>query len=206
MRAVLPSLFAALDAMRAVDLSRVSGYGGWRADGRTQAPTWRARLLGVGTDPGTRGAKSTREMLAGIPIGLSSFEAGYARMRDLVGFCPEERHLIHDDLINYNVLVVGDRISAVLDWGSSTYGDFLYDLAKLVFYQPWYPAWLAIDFAAEARAHYERIGVAVPHFDERVLCYALRIGIGDMGYNAYRKRPQRIADNAARVVQLLRAP
>ena len=206
MRAVLPSLFAALDAMRAVDLSSTSGFGGWRADGRTQKPTWRARLLGIATDPGTRGAQSTRVLLAESPAGLRSFDDGYARMQELVAQCPEERHLIHDDLINYNVLVDGDRISAVLDWGSSSYGDFLYDIAKLVFYQPWYAAWRNIDFAAEARAHYERIGLSVPHFDDRLLCYALRIGIGDMGYSAYRKRPKRIADNAARVMELLGAP
>lgn len=204
MRSILPALFAALDAMRAVDLSAWSGFGGWRADGRTQYTTWRARLLGIATEPGTRGAAgSAREMLAEWPAAARTFDAGYARMRGLVDRCPEERHLIHDDLINYNVLVDGDRISAVLDWGSSSFGDFLYDLAKLVFYQPWYPAWRDIDFAAEARAHYTRTGVATPHFDERVLCYALRIGIGDMGYNAYRKRPERISGTAARVMQLL---
>lgn len=206
MRAALPSLFAALDAMRAVDLSGASGYGGWRADGRTQYATWRARLVGIATEPATRGAADTLELLSEWPTGKHAFDAGHARMLQLVDHCPEERHLIHDDLINYNVLVEGDRITAVLDWGSSQYGDFLYDLAMLVFYQPWYPAWRTIDFAAEARAHYERIGVAVPNFDERVLCYALGIGIGGIRYNIFRKRPQRIADNAARVMQLLGAP
>jgi hygromycin-B 4-O-kinase len=73
-------------------------------------------------------------------------------MRELVESCPEERHLVHDDLINRNVLVDGDRLSAVLDYGSSIYGDFLYDLAKLVFYRPWYAKWRRIDFAGEARA------------------------------------------------------
>ena len=70
---------------------------------------------------------------------------------------------------------------------------------------PWYPAWRNIDFAAEVRAHYARAGVAVPHVDERLLCYALHVGIADMGYNAFRERPQRISDNAARVMALLEA-
>ena len=206
MRAMLPSLLAMLDAMRAIDLSAASGFGGWRADGRTQSPSWRALLLGIATEPGTRGAANARELLAEWPTGARAFDAGYARMLELVDHCPEERHLIHDDLINYNVLVDGDRISAVLDWGSSKYGDFLYDLAMLVFYQPWYPQWRDIDFAAEARTHFTRIGLAVPHFDERLLCYALRIGIGGISYNAFKKRPQRVADNAARVMQLVSAP
>ena len=37
---------------------------------------------------------------------------------------PQERHLIHSDLLNFNVLVADDLISAVIDWGSSLYGDF----------------------------------------------------------------------------------
>ena len=47
MRLVLPALFAALDAMRAVDLSGRSGFGGWRAAGPATHPTWQAWLLGV---------------------------------------------------------------------------------------------------------------------------------------------------------------
>ena len=204
MRRVLPSLFAALDAMRAIDLSAALGFGGWRADGSTTHPTWRAKLLAIATDPATRGAPGWHELLEPSPTGVGPFEEGYARMRELVGHCPEERHLIHDDLINRNLLVDGDRISAFLDWGSSLYGDFLYDIAKLVFYQPWFPAWRNIDFAAEARAHYDAIGLAVPHFAERLTCYVLRIGIGDMAYSAFRKRWEQVALKAARTLELAR--
>jgi hypothetical protein len=68
------------------------------------------------------------------------------------GIVPRNAISFHDDLINRNLLVDGDRISAFLDWGSSMYGDFLYDIAQLIFYQPWFPAWRNIAFAAEARA------------------------------------------------------
>jgi hygromycin-B 4-O-kinase len=204
MRRVLPSLFAAADAMRAVDLSNASGFGGWRADGSTSHLSWRAWLLGMVDAPATRGAPALREVLEESPTGIGPFEEGYARMRDLVDACPEERHLVHDDLINFNVLVDGDKISAVLDWGSSKYGDFVYDIAKLVFHRPWYPAWRNIDFAAEAREHYDAIGLDVADFTERLTCYALRIGLDDMGYNAYRKRWDEVARNARRLLEIAR--
>ena len=204
MRRVLPSLFAGLDAMRAIDLTGASGFGGWRADGSTTHPTWRAKLLSVATGPATRGAPGWRELLEPSPTGVGPFEEGFARICQLVEHCPEERHLIHDDLINRNVLVDGDRISAFLDWGSSLYGDFLYDIAKLVFYQPWFPAWRNIDFAAEARAHYDAIGLAVPHFTERLTCYALRIDIADMAYSAWRERWSEVERKAARTLELMR--
>lgn len=205
MRRLLPSLFGALDAMRTIDLSAASGFGGWRADGRTTHPTWRALVLGVGTDPATRGAPGWRELLEASPTGAGPFEEGYARLRQLVDHCPEERHLIHDDLINFNVLAEGERITAVLDWGSSMYGDFLYDIAKLVFYQPWYTAWRNIDFAAEARGHYRAIGLEVPRFGERLSCYALRIGLADMAYGAFRKRWEEVAWKARRTLEISRA-
>jgi hygromycin-B 4-O-kinase len=204
MRRVLPSLFTALDAMRAVDLSDASGFGGWRASGRAESPSWRSWLLGIAERPATRGAAGWRELLKDSSTGVGPYEEGYARMRELVDLCPEERHLVHDDLINFNVLVEGDRISAVLDWGSSIYGDFLYDVAKLVFYQPWYTAWRNIDFAAEARTHYDAIGLSVPHLRERLTCYMLRIGIADMAYSAFRKRWDQVEWKSRRTLEIAR--
>jgi hygromycin-B 4-O-kinase len=204
MRQVLPSLFAALDAMRAVDLPAESGYGGWRANGRTSHASWREWLLGLFNEPATRGAPTWRELLQNSPTEAAAFEEGYARLVQMVEYCPEERALFHDDLINRNVLVDGDRISAVLDWGSSKYGDFLYDIANLVFYRPWFPAWRNIDFAAEARAHYDAIGLAVPYFAERLSCYCLRIALDGVAYSAFRKRWDEVELRARRALEIAR--
>ena len=43
------------------------------------------------------------------------------------------------------MLVDGGRITAVLDWGCSLYGDFLYELAWMQFWLPWYPAMVKAD-------------------------------------------------------------
>ena len=204
MRRVLPSLLAAHDAMRAVELPARSGYGGWRANGSTSHASWRGWLLGFFNEPATRGAPGWRELLQNSPTEAAAFEEGYARLVQMVEFCPEERALFHDDLINRNVLVDGDRISAVLDWGSSKYGDFLFDIANLVFYQPWFPAWRNIDFAAEARAHYESIGLAVPRFSERLSCYCLRIALDGVAYSAFRKRWDEVELRARRALEIAR--
>jgi hygromycin-B 4-O-kinase len=201
---VLPSVFAALDAIRRIDVSDASGFGGWRADGSTEHRTWRGFLLGVATDKAPQGGLSAREQIGHSAAALDAFDEGYARMRELVDHCPDDRHLIHDDLMNRNVLVDGDRVSAVLDWGSSMYGDFLYDLAKLVFYGPWQPEWRHVDFAVEALGHYAAIGLAVPNFSERLECYCLRIGLADMAYSAFRGRERELMWKADRVKKIVR--
>lgn len=205
MRRVLPSLFAALDVMRAVDLSSASGFGGWRADGRTSHASWREWLLRFVDEPSTRGAPGWRELLRDRPTEVRSFEEGYERLVQLAEPCPEVRHLFHDDLVNRNVLVDGDRISAVLDWGSSKYGDFLYDIANLVFYTPWFPYWRNIDFAAEAHTHYDSIGLAVPRFAERLKCYTLRIALDGIAYSTFRKRWGEVELRARRALEIARA-
>jgi hygromycin-B 4-O-kinase len=204
MRRVLPSLFAALDAMQRVELVG-KGFGAWRANGRTSHSSWRQWLLGLVDEPATRDAPGWRELLRDLPSAVRSFEEGYERLVQLAEGCPEVRHLFHDDLINRNVLVQDDRISAVLDWGSSKYGDFLYDIANLVFYKPWFPQWHGIDFAAEALAHYGSIGQAVPQFAERLKCYALRIALDGVAYSAFRKRWGEVELRARRALEIARA-
>lgn len=202
MRTLLPSLFAMLDAARQVDLSGSVGYGMWGADGIAPHSTWRDALLDVAADRDRIGG--WRERMAHSPTGIGPFNEAYARLESLVGFCPEERHLIHSDLLHYNVLVGGDRISAVFDWGNSLYGDFLYDLAWFAFWAPWYPAWDGIDFAGEATRHYKAIGLDVPQFEERIRCYQIHIGLDGQSYSAFTQNWDQLAETAQRTLAISR--
>ena len=204
MRRLLPSLFAALDAARRVDLSGTTGYGGWGADGNAPHASWRATLLKAADDEPTSRTHGWRERLATSPTGSGPFEEALARLQTLVDCCPEERYLIHGDLLHYNVLVADDRITAVVDWGCAIYGDFLYDIAWFAFYAPWFPAWRGIDFVAEAARHYHSIGLEVPHFEERLRCYQVHIGLGDQAWNAYVQNWPQLAATAERLLSVAR--
>jgi hygromycin-B 4-O-kinase len=118
-------------------------------------------------------------------VGVGPFEDAYGRLQALADRVPETRHLIHSDLLHYNVLVEGERITGVLDWGCGMYGDFLYDLAWFCFWQPWYPAWQRIDFRAEATRHYAAIGLDVRDFEARLRCCQVHIGLAGQAYQAY---------------------
>ena len=217
-RALLPSLFAALDAARLADLSGTTGYGGWGADGSAPFPSWRAVLLDVANDRPTDRVSGWRARLAASPVGSGPFDQAYERLVALVDStsgASEERHLIHSDLLHFNVLVEADRVTGVLDWGCGMYGDFLYDLAWLCFWQPWYPAWQRIDFREEALRHYARssarssdhssgsIGLDVPHFEARLRCCQLHIGLGGQAYQAYAGHWTDLQETARRTLDVM---
>ena len=92
--------------------------------------------------------------------------------------------MIHGDLLNRNVLVSCGRITAVLDWGSSLYGDFLYDIAWLEFWAPWHPSMEAAHIPTEARRHYQSLRLDVEDLDARLRCYMLHIGLDHQTYHA----------------------
>jgi len=189
MRRLLPAVFAALDAMRQADISDFTGYGNWDANGKGEFETWRDFLVrDVAAERPNERLAGWRQRLEGSPTGAGPFDAALARLQALAEVVTEDRHLIHSDLLHFNVLVQDSRITAVLDWGCGLYGDFLFDLGWFCFWAPWFPAWEAIDFRAEALRHYARIGLAVPHFDERLLACQLYIGLSGQAYQAYKER------------------
>lgn len=188
MRAVLPGLLTAMDTLRHIDASGTVGYGIWAPDGTGPAASWAQALLGV--DEETARVPRWRAALATFPVARQTFDRAYARLRELAEDLPDERHIIHGDLLNRNVLVQGTRISAVIDWGNALYGDWLYDAAWLIYCWPLFPQWQGIDIDAELEEHWRRRGGPglVPGLHRRLQAYLLHIGLGAMAYNAYRGR------------------
>jgi hygromycin-B 4-O-kinase len=197
MRAVLPGLLAALDALRAIDVSGTEGYGSWAADGTGPEASWARALLAISQE--TARVPGWRAVLAASPVGTRTFDLGYARLRELAEGLPDERHIVHGDLVNRNVLVEGPRITAVIDWGNALYGDWLYDAAWLIFWWPWFPPWQDIDIRAELERHWGRHGGLPPGLHHRLRACLVHIGLDAMAYNAYRRR----WDDLARVTSQL---
>jgi hygromycin-B 4-O-kinase len=208
MRRTLPSLFGALDAMRAVGLSSTTGFGPQLADGSGEHTTWRGYLLSVGDDQPTLEAnpvRGWRDQLDRRPHVARTFDRTLGELASLVEACPEIRHLVHSDLLYGNVLVAGDRVSAVFDWGCALYGDFLYDLAWLTFWAPWYPGLDAAGVGRAARRHYDEIGLAVPDLSARLRCYEVHIGLAHLAYHSFTQEWDNLEWTARRTLEVLNA-
>ena len=159
-RTVLPGLLATLDALCALDVSGTQGYGIWAPDGSGAATSWAQALLAISQE--TPRVPGWRAALAASPVGTAPFDRGYARLAELAEGLPDERHIIHGDLLNRNVLVQAPQITAVIDWGNALYGDWLYDAAWLIFWWPWFPQWQGIDITAELERHWDQRGGPPP--------------------------------------------
>lgn len=193
----LPALFNLFDALRTTDLSRTSGYGGWNKNGVGENTTWKAFLLGVGNTDGQGHTKGWYDKLAQSTVGTHIFDELYPRFESLVEKCPEGRELIHSDLLNFNLLTLDDKISGVIDWQCSLYGDSLYDVAWFVFYEPWYPEFGAIQLGQKLLAHFESAAADTTNLKARLLCYQLHIGLGSIAYNTFKQNwpaAQEVAD------------
>jgi hygromycin-B 4-O-kinase len=203
MRTALPGLLASLDALRAIDVSGTHGYGLWTAGRAGPLPSWAQALLAISQE--TPRVPGWQAALAASPVGIRPFNQGYARLRELAEGLPGERHVIHGDLVNRNVLVQGTRITAVIDWGNALYGDWLYDAAWLIYWWPWFPQWQDIDITAELERHWEQHGGMPPSLDHRLQACLLHIGLDAMAYNAYcgPDRWDDLARNASQVSGLI---
>jgi hygromycin-B 4-O-kinase len=201
LRAAVPAVFRMLDAARGVDLFSTQGFGGWEAPGIAPDRTWRDFLLGVEQDP-PGFYHGWRAALARSPIGDSAFNTAFARLKQLACEPPDGRHLIHNDLLYRNVLVAEDRISAVIDWQCSLYGDFLYDIALLSYGAPWFPSMEGIDWEVEACKHFASIGLDVPDREQRLLCCKLHVGLCAQHWNVYIKQWDELERHAKRTLEI----
>ena len=203
-RRTLPAIFRMLDAMRVIDVSDTTGYGMWRPDGSAPFPTWRDFLLDVRNDRPDMRSHGWRERLESQSAAAVMFEEGYRQLERLVEGCPEDRYLMHTDIVGDNVRVQNGRVSAVVDWANAMYGDFLYDLARLTFYTPWYPEMQPVEITELARAHYVSIGLEVPDFEERLRACQVHIGLDAQAYNAFTQRWDEVGRAGQRTLELAR--
>ena len=204
MRATIPSLFAALDAAREVDLTNSVGYGGWDKEGIAPHDSWRAALLAVADDQSANRIIGWRDRLSRSALATAAFDEGLDCLQSLLPHASEDRHLIHSDLLHFNVLVANDRVSAIVDWGCSMYGDLLYDIAWLVFWSHWYPAWQSIDVREEAVRHFRAIGLEVPNFEQRLRLCQLHMALDSLKYNAFMERWDQLEAVAQRTLAVAR--
>ncbi|MDO8451887.1 MAG: phosphotransferase [bacterium] len=203
MRMLVPKLLNLFEAMRSTDTSKSKGFGPWDTNGNGLKNSWKEYISEPGIDVPTMRIHGWKEKLVRRTHEHDIFNQAYKQLVSMIAFCPEERHIIHSDLLHFNVLVKDREIAAVLDWGCAKYGDFLYDVAWFIFWQFYYPSMKGIDFKEETRHHFSNHGADVSHYEERLKCYQLHIGIEALMYCSFKENWQNAEMVAQRLAEVL---
>lgn len=101
------------------------------------------------------------------------------------------------------MLVASGRIAGVFDWGCSFYGDFLYDIAWLEFWSPWYEALEAIGFRNQVLLHHADRGAEIPDVDARIRSCMIHIALDHQAYNAHTRNLDGLVAVTDRLLPLL---
>ncbi|MCH8062075.1 MAG: phosphotransferase [Chloroflexi bacterium] len=174
-RRVIPAVIETLDTIHRIDISDTQNYGLFDDRGAGLFPSWADYLLDVANEESEEGFYGKWHwMFDETFVDREFFDRIYEQMRSLLKYCPEERFLVHADYAFGNVLAEDGKITAVLDWANSVYGDFLYDVAWLDIGYP------DADYRSLFEQYYRDRGRSMPHYAERLVCYQCYICLDSM--------------------------
>lgn len=199
---IVPAILDMLNALRQADVSKNTGYGYWNKDEKGQYSSWQDFLLAVSVDEPTSKIHGWKESLATSSQGIEFFERMTGKLKTLASESYEGRHLVHTDLLHFNVLADNNKISAVIDWGNAMYGDFLYDFANFTFWSPLHPSIQKIDWLEKAKQYFQEKEIKIPDFEKRLHVCELHIGLAGMAWNAHTKNWNELEATTKRIAEL----
>lgn len=188
-KSLMPKIFRLLDIIHATPPAD-EGYGQWNEHGRGKHSSWREEQVASmhQDDEETKGASFYDTEL-------------HDRLRDevmkLLDYATDERKVVHGDFGFNNVVSDGKDITGVLDWEMSMYGDSLYDVAWLDFWDTKH------DYQEIFKKHYAKQNELPTNYDKRILLYKLQIGLGSLGFFA-RSRQRDKYEFARKVIAEIR--
>lgn len=181
--ALVPAVVDLVAACAALPRDPGLGVGRWGPDGVAPHARWRELLVEVAEDGPDHRIAGWRDALAAHPTAHAAFDRGLTKLAGLATDLDPPIGVVHADLTNANVLVDGRRITAVLDWGSSMYGDPLHEVAWIDYWTPWQPN-LAGPALQEVALADERL-TAGGDVERRLRACRLHIGLGHLAYHAW---------------------
>ena len=105
----------------------------------------------------------------------------YEKLKALLDYLPEDRYFMHGNFSFANILVHNHKISAIIDWQDSRYGDFLLDLTFFVF---WLSEELGDYITEQFKQYMESHNLNTANYYERIKCYKYYFGLDALRFFA----------------------
>ncbi|MFW9851545.1 MAG: fructosamine kinase family protein [Candidatus Thorarchaeota archaeon] len=191
------NLIDVLHRIHSIDISNTKGYGNWFSFQEARFNSMSEHIIDVIEK---QRIYTNKRYSTGI-FEKNLYIKGVKRIEELVQNCSKYRYLIHGDYGYDNVLAdVNCNISSVFDWEHSLFGDFVYDIAWLDFWQ----------FRKEN--HYANLykkmfeddkNLDFKNYEERLLCYKLYIGMTAAGFFSESNQKEKYNEAKERILELL---
>lgn len=209
--ALVPAVAASMEAMRLGVPGGEIGWGGWDSIGKDGIPigghsSWRNHLLSIVDEPNDGRLAGWRDNLRANPDRSNDFDWGFElldRLTDNTLVDSVVRGIAHQDMLNRNVHVLGDRISGLFDWGCAAYADHLYEFSLFEFWNPWHPRLDVEALRAGLELSWERSRFVPERVEERLRVCHLHNGLVHLVYGAYLQNWDTLATTAARMRTLV---
>ncbi|MBP1996944.1 phosphotransferase [Paenibacillus eucommiae] len=167
---IVPSVLQILSDLKSINVSDSEGYGHFDGKGKAPYRTWIDFIEAIYNE----------DLYNWHQIKNKSIDTEMINeaIRKLITVIPSinlrKKQLIHGDLGSFNLIAHRGRISGIIDWSLSMYGDHLYDVANFLFWNE------------------EKLQPLIAHLKVRYMstleerttlaCYMLRIGLEEL-YN-----------------------
>lgn len=178
--AVVVNLIGDIDKLwsniSSIDISSSSGYGVFSSEtGNAPFSSWREYLLDI-----LNKEKYDWEMIKKSDyIDSAVIDKTINMFKELIEFVPNERKLRHGDYGSNNLLVAENelKITGVIDWDLSSYGDPMYEVASANFWSDWL---LCMKKTAD---YWNELFKIFPNYQEIISCYQLHLGLVEIYEN-----------------------
>jgi hygromycin-B 4-O-kinase len=183
---IIPDFLSMMTALRSVNFDSITGFGTLTQAGSGAFQSWSKALLDVSNDRPDSLTYGWKKTLSEIPAAQRKYDQFYDQLTQLVKYCPDQKRLIHSDLLYQNLLVFNHKISAVLDWGCAMIGDPVYDIAIFAFFEPWYPAFTQVNLIQKMQHSF--LGQSPDNrrnFKQRMAACQIHLTLGNIAYCVY---------------------
>lgn len=179
---LLPYIFDALINISKMDIKNTTGYGWFSSGGNGWFSTWRDHINFVmEEEPDELFYGKWYDLFETTFLNKKTYELYYQKMKELFKYLPEDRYFMHGNFSYSNILVHNKKISAIIDWQDSRYGDFLLDFTYFVF-------WVSDSFGnyiiESFKQYLELKNMKTEFYYERIKCYKYYFGLDALRFYA----------------------
>lgn len=167
---IVPSVMNILEVLESIEVSGSKGYGRYDSTGYASYPSWLDFVSAVYNE-----AIYNWSSLEEKGLDADVVNNAIRELKAHIGSVSLSRTcLVHGDLGSFNLLGKDGRISGVIDWSLSMFGDHVYDKANILFWNE-----------DKLQPLVKRISdkyITSAETKEKIYCYMLRIGLEEI-YN-----------------------